>query len=109
MATRANRIPAPSVEAADEAPPRRRRPAARIPARGVVLNDPLSLTDEQKPRSPTLVSGEIITPNFGQYLLAYAANYDVPPPWPMADRLLFGCTAAAGFLAVSFGALGIWA
>lgn len=80
MATRANRIPAPSVEAADDAQPRRRR------VEGV----------------PT------VRPTTAGFYLAYLANGDTPP-WPLADRLLFGCTAAAGFLAVSFGAWGIWA
>lgn len=79
MATRANRIPAPSVEAADDAQPRRRVPSAQ----GALA----------------------VRPTTAGFCLAYLANGDLPP-WPLADRLLFASTIAAGCLAVAFGAWG---
>lgn len=80
MATRANRIPAPSVEAADEAPPRRRQ------VEGVPM----------------------VRPTTAGFYLAYLANGDTPP-WPLADRFLYGFTLAAGALSVVLGAAGVMA
>lgn len=110
-----------SVEAADDTQPRRRgrlvqgiptvRPTTSEEARHA---NALLLAHEQKFRSPNSVSGtfspnlmksslptkervETITPTIGQFYLAHLANGDLPP-WPLADRLLFTSTIAAGCL-----------
>ncbi|WP_181378266.1 hypothetical protein [Teichococcus aestuarii] len=47
----------------------------------------------------------MVRPTSAQRTLAYLANGDLPP-WPLADRLLFASTIAAGCLAVAFGTWG---
>lgn len=68
-----------SLQAADDAQPKRRVPSAQ--------------------GAPT------VRPTTAGFYLAYLANGDTPP-WPLADRLLFGFTAAAGGLCILFGAWG---
>lgn len=43
-----------------------------------------------------------VRPTIAGFYLAYLANGDIPP-WPFADRLLYGATIAAGALAMVFG------
>ncbi|WP_176559893.1 hypothetical protein [Teichococcus rhizosphaerae] len=48
----------------------------------------------------------MVRPSTAGFYLAYLANGDAPP-WPVADRLIFGSTIAAAGICIALGTLGV--